>query len=350
MRACVLRDGALTIEDADDPRPELGQVLVRILACGICGSDLHFVRHSQKMVAMTDEMRPSMGQQGLVMAPIDLSRPIVMGHEFCGEVVELGPETTGPKPGSRVVSVPVLLSATGLHQLAYNNEYPGGYAEEMLLSAPLVLEVPNGLDARSAALTEPTAVGIHAVARSGATPRDAALVIGCGPVGLAVIAALRMVGVESIVAADFSPARRAVATAMGASEVVDPASEGAVDAWRRLDGRRPLVAFEAVGVPGMLQRLMHDVPPGTRVTVVGVCMEPDEIMPFFAIAKELSLHFALAYGTHEFADALRAIAEGEVDAAAMVTGTVDLDGVPGAFEALDRPDEHVKILVEPTRR
>jgi threonine dehydrogenase-like Zn-dependent dehydrogenase len=299
------------------------------------------------MVAMTDEMRPSMGQQGLGMAPIDLSRPIVMGHEFCGEVLELGPETTGPTPGSRVVSVPVLLSSTGLHQLAYNNEYPGGYAEAMLLSAPLVLEVPNGLDARFAALTEPLGVGIHAVARSGATAHDSALVVGCGPVGLAVIAALRMVGVESIVAADFSPARRAVASAMGASEVVDPAAEGTVDAWRRVDGRRPLVAFEAVGVPGMLQQLMHDVPPATRVTVVGVCMEPDEILPFFAIAKELSLHFALAYGTHEFAEALRAIAEGEVDVAAMVTGSVDLEGVPGAFEALGRPEEHVKILVEP---
>jgi threonine dehydrogenase-like Zn-dependent dehydrogenase len=296
---------------------------------------------------MTDEMRPSMGQQGLGMAPIDLSRDIVMGHEFCGEVLELGPDTTGPKPGTRVVSVPVLLSATGLHQLAYNNEYPGGYAESMLLAAPLVLEVPNGLDSGLAALTEPMAVGIHAVARSGATARDAALVIGCGPVGLAVIAALRMAGVEVIVAADFSPARRTVASAMGATEVVDPAVEGAVDAWRRIDGGRPLVAFEAVGVPGMLQQLLHDVPPGTRVTVVGVCMEPDEIQPFFAIAKELSLHFALAYGTHEFADALRAIAEGEVDVAAMVTGSVDLDGVPGAFEALDHPDQHVKILVEP---
>jgi len=347
VRACVLRGGALAVEDAEDPRPELGQVLVRVLACGICGSDLHFVRHAHTMVAMTDEMRPSMGQQGLGMAPIDLSRPIVMGHEFCGEVLELGPETTGPTPGSRVVSVPVLLSSTGLHQLAYNNEYPGGYAEAMLLSAPLVLEIPNGLDARLAALTEPLAVGIHAVARSGATAHDSALVVGCGPVGLAVIAALRMVGVESIVAADFSPARRAVASTMGASEVVDPAGEGTVDAWRRVDGRRPLVAFEAVGVPGMLQQLMHDVPPGTRVTVVGVCMEPDEILPFFAIAKELSLHFALAYGTHEFAEALRAIAEGEVDVAAMVTGSVDLDGVPGAFEALGRPEEHVKILVEP---
>ncbi len=171
--------------------------------------------------------------------------------------------------------------------------------------------------------------------------------VGCGPVGLAVIAGLRAVGVESIVAADLSPTRRAMALTMGATEAVDPTEEGVVDAWRRLDGRRPLVAFEAVGVPGMLQQLLRDLPPGTRVAVVGVCMEPDQIRPFFAIAKELSLHFALAYGADEFAGALRALAEGDIDVSPMITGTVDLDGVPGAFEALARPDEHVKILVEP---
>jgi len=347
MRACVMRQGRLVVDDTDDPRPEKGQLLVRILACGICGSDLHFLRHGETMVAMTDAMLPSMGSQGMGMAPIDLSRDIVMGHEFCAEVVELGPDTTGPGPGTRVVSVPVLFSSTGLHQLAYNNAYPGGYAQYMLLSAPLALEVPNGLDFRHAALTEPLAVGIHGVARSGATARDSAVVVGCGPVGLAVIAGLRAIGVESIVVADLSPTRRAMALAMGAIEALDPTEEGVVDAWRRVDGRRPLVAFEAVGVPGMLQQLLADLPPGTRVAVVGVCMEPDRILPFFAIAKELSLHFALAYGADEFAGALRALAEGAIDVSSMITGTVDLDGVPGAFEALAHPDEHVKILVEP---
>jgi threonine dehydrogenase-like Zn-dependent dehydrogenase len=347
MRACVMRQGRLVVDDTEDPRPETGQMLVRILACGICGSDLHFLRHGETMVSMTDEMLPSMGGMAMGMAPIDLSRDIVMGHEFCAEVVELGPDTTGPTPGTRVVSLPVLFSSTGMHQLAYNNDYPGGYAQYMVLSAPIALEVPNGLDSRHAALTEPLAVGLHAVARSGAAPGDSAVVVGCGPVGLAVIAGLRAVGLESIVAADPSPIRRAMALTMGATAAVDPTEEGVVDAWRRLDGRRPLVAFEAVGVPGMLQQLLRDLPPRTRVAVVGVCMEPDRILPFFAIAKELSLHFALAYGVDEFAGALRALAEGEIDASPMITGTVGLDGVPGAFEALAHPDEHVKILVEP---
>ena len=348
MQACVMRKGRLEVDEVPDPHPDTGQVLVRILDCGICGSDLHFLRYGTEMVAMAEEVAPSMGLLADMAVPrIDLSRDIVMGHEFCGEVLELGPDTTGPAPGTRVVSVPALLTGTGVQQLAYNNDYPGGYAEQMVLSAPIVLEVPNGLDTRRAALTEPLAVGLHAVAKSGITARDAAVVVGCGPVGLAVIAGLRAAGVEVVVASDFSPARRALAATMGATEVVDPTTEPPVEAWRRVDGHRTLFAFEAVGVPGMIQQLLRDVPPATRITVVGVCMQPDTVQPFFAISKEISLQFVLAYSPAEFADALRTIAEGVIDVAPMITGTVDLSGVPDAFDALAHPDEHVKILVEP---
>jgi threonine dehydrogenase-like Zn-dependent dehydrogenase len=348
MRACVMREGQLLVDQVPDPRPQLGQILVRNLACGICGSDLHFLRHAPAMVSLTEEMLPSMGPFAAFSgAHIDLARDIVMGHEFCGEVLEVGPDTVGPKPGTRVVSLPALVTSSGVHQLAYNNDYPGGYAEYMLLSAPLVIEVPNGLDTRTAALTEPLAVGMHAVNKSGMTAGDAAIVVGCGPVGLAVIAGLRIIGVEVIVASDFSPARRKVAISIGATEVVDPNQEPVVEAWRRVDGNRPLFAFEAVGVPGVIQQLFRDVPPGTRITVVGVCMEPDVINPFFAIAKELSVQFALAYGPDEFSGALRALSEGKVITDPIITGSVDLDGVPGAFETLSHPDEQVKILVEP---
>lgn len=348
MQACVMRDGRLVVDEVPDPRPDIGQVRVRILACGICGSDLHFLRHAHRMVAMSEDLLPSMGVIADMAVPrIDLSRDIVMGHEFCAEVLEVGPDTAGAEPGTRVVSMPALVSSTGIHQLAYNNDYPGGYAEQMLLSAPMALPVPDHVSSTEAALTEPLAVGMHAVAKSAITQGESAVVVGCGPVGLAVIAALRMAGIEVIVASDFSPARRVLAASLGATEVVDPDQEPVIEAWRRVDGRRTLVAFEAVGVPGTIQQLLRDLPPASRVTVVGVCMEPDTLSPFYAIAKELSLQFVLAYNPAEFADSLRAIAERRVELSPMITGTVDLPGVPGAFEALGRPDEHVKILVEP---
>jgi threonine dehydrogenase-like Zn-dependent dehydrogenase len=217
----------------------------------------------------------------------------------------------------------------------------------MLLSAPLLLEVPSGLPADHAAMTEPMAVGRHAVNRSGIQPGSAALVLGCGPVGLAVIASLRLQAIEPIVAAEFSPGRRALALRMGAHEVVDPLKEPGIAAWRRVDGRRPLVVFEAVGVPGLIDAAMRDAPANSRIVVVGVCMEPDTVQPAYGILKELSVQFVLGYDPNEFDATLRAIAEGQLDVAPLITGRVGLDGVPGAFDQLTRPDAHAKIVVEP---
>jgi threonine dehydrogenase-like Zn-dependent dehydrogenase len=347
VRAAALRSGTIYVkEDAPDPVPSFGTVLVQVKACGICGSDLHFAKHGEVMLAKGKEMQgmPSLGVDG---PGIDLDRDVYMGHEFCAEVLEVGPDTVGPAPGTLVTSVPVLLTMSGVQPIVYSNDVAGGYGERMLLSAPMLLEVPNGLDFRHAALTEPMAVGLHAVNKSGITPREGALVLGCGPVGLAVIGALTLKGVETIVASDFSPARRALATTMGASEVVDPAAEPAFEAWQRAGGGRPLVCFEAIGVPGIIDSVLRDAPHSTRLVVVGVCMETDRINPFFGISKELNVQFCLGYDPMEFAGTLRSIAEGELDVAPLITGEVDLDGVPGAFEALANPEEHCKILVTP---
>ncbi|MBS1838092.1 MAG: zinc-binding dehydrogenase, partial [Actinobacteria bacterium] len=229
----------------------------------------------------------------------------------------------------------------------YSNTYPGGYAEQIVLSDVLTMKVPNGLDPQLAALTEPMAVGLHAVEMSRVTPRHAAVVLGCGPVGLAVIAALRLAGVETIVAADFSSARRALAGTMGATEVVDPSVEPALQAWRRVDGSRSLVIYEAVGVAGMLDAAISDAPAGAQVLVVGVCMDPDTVRPGIAVVKELNLQFVFGYDPMQFQTTLRRIAEGELDVAPMITGRVGLDGVADAFDALTDPDTHAKILVVP---
>ena len=345
MRAAVLRDGEIVVrDDVPEPEPQFGQVLVHVRACGICGSDLHFARHGATMLELGDRMG---GLPDLGMPRLDLGRDVHMGHEFCAEVIEAGPDTVAPAPGTVVTSIPALITATGVRDLVYTNELPSGYGERMLLSAPLVLEVPNGLDPRHAALTEPTAVGLHAVNRSGIEPGEGALVLGCGPIGLAVVAVLASRGVEPVVAADLSPARRALAAAMGAHEVVDPAAEPAFAAWARAGGARPLVVFEAVGVPGVIDEAMRLAPARTRIVVVGVCMEPDRFTPFFGIPKELSIQFCFAYDPAEFAESLRAIAEGELRVTGMITGEVGLDGVPGAFADLARPDEHCKIVVVP---
>jgi len=343
MRAAVLRGGQMVVrDDVDDPAPGFGQVLVEVKACGICGSDLHFAKHGATMVELVDQMR---GTPDLGVPRIDLARDVFMGHEFAAAVLDVGPDTDGPAPGTLVTSVPIMVSATGIADLAYTNLLPAGYSERMLLSAPLLLVVPNGLDARRAALTEPMAVGLHAVNRSAVAPGEGAVVVGCGPVGIAVIAALRQRGIEPIVAADLSPMRRSLATAMGAHHVVDASSEDVFDAWADQGGGRQLVVFEAVGAPGVIDSVFRAAPSKSRVVVVGVCMGHDQVTPFWGVTKELSVHFAFGYDLDEFSGSLRAIAEGAVDVAPMITGEVGLDGVAGAFEELGQPDRHCKILV-----
>jgi threonine dehydrogenase-like Zn-dependent dehydrogenase len=339
MKAAIFRGGDMVVDTLPEPVPAAGQVLVRTLACGICGSDLHAAKHAHRMVEISRRI------PGRI--PMDLARDVVFGHEFCCEVLDYGPGTERRhKSGTRVCSMPVMMEADGPKGMGYSNTYVGGYAEQMLLSAPLLLEVPNGLPTDHAALTEPLAVGVHAVEKAGLTGDEAPLVIGCGPVGLAVIAALRLKGIHPIVAADFSPKRRELAVKMGADVVVDPAME---QPYGRLDPARRAVLFECVGVPGILQQMFEAAPRDARVVVVGVCMEADTIEPMFGIVKELAVQFVLGYTPDEFAHSLHLLAEGEVDAKALVTGKVGLDGVKGAFAELGNPERHTKILVEPWR-
>ncbi|MGI8491158.1 MAG: zinc-binding dehydrogenase [Acidimicrobiales bacterium] len=345
MRAAVLREGRMIVrDDVPEPVPELGQVLVQVKACGICGSDLHFAKHGGTMLELFKVMK---GLPEMVRPRTELARDVFMGHEFAAEVLEVGPGTEAPAPGTLVTSVPVMLTMTGIQDLAYSNDFPAGYSERMLLSAPLLQTVPNGLEASLAALTEPLAVGVHAVNRSGISAGEAALVVGCGPVGLAVTAALRHRGVEPVIASDFSPARRQLGSAMGAHRVVDPAVEDPWDACTEPAGGRQLVVFEAVGVPGILDELFRSAPPKARIVVVGVCMQTDHVNPFFGIAKELNVQFVLGYDPEEFAGSLRSIAEGVIDVSPMVTSTVGLDEIPAAFERLSRPEADCKILALP---
>ncbi|HEV2309972.1 MAG TPA: zinc-binding dehydrogenase [Acidimicrobiia bacterium] len=341
MRGVVARRGRLVVEDLAEPKPEPGDALVALRACGICGSDLHTLAHADALPAVAVAMdMPSRFRP---------DEDFYLGHEWVAEVLELGSDTAGVgvAPGDRVVSVPYLVRGVALEALGFSNDHYGGFCERFRLSAALCLKVPNGLDDARAALTEPLAVALHAVNEARLEPGDAAAVVGCGPIGLALIVWLRARGVEPIVASDLSPGRRAAAAALGAHVVHDPLEEPAAAAAARVAPGRPVVVFEAVGVPGMLDDLIATVAPRTRVVVTGVCMQPDTLRPLLAIVKELSLQFVYAYTPDEFAATLRALAEGDLDVASLVTGRVGFDGTAEAFERLGRADQHVKVLVTP---
>ena len=336
MRAAVTRGGQLVVGEVADPVPSSGHVVVRSLAAGICGSDLHALADFPHFTGLMD----SVGVPAL-----DPAADCVFGHEFCAEVVEHGPDTAGTLPvGTRVCSVPIIVGPTGVEQIGYSNAYPGALAEHMVLQELLCLPVPDGLATDLAALTEPLAVGEHAVGLAGLSEGQPCLVVGCGPVGLAVIAALKGRGHGPVLAADFSPTRRRLAEAFGADEVLDPAEGSPHDRWPDFGIARTVmerimlgaavkdpVIFEAVGVPGMLQSLIAEAPPHSRIVVVGVCMHSDTIEPFMAVTKEMELRFSFGYTPDEFAATLQRLAAGVPGVDLLVTSAVDLAGGAGCL-------------------
>jgi threonine dehydrogenase-like Zn-dependent dehydrogenase len=355
VRAAVTRGGQLVVGEVDDVTPGSGHVVVQSLAAGICGSDLHALADFTHFAGLMDSVGVS---------ALDPARECVFGHEFCAEIVDYGPDTARTLPqGARVCSVPIILGATGVEQIGYSNSFPGALAEQMVLQEALLLPVPDSLETDLAALTEPLAVGEHAVGLSGLQPGQPSLVVGCGPVGLAVIAALKGRGHGPVLAADFSPTRRRLAETFGADEVIDPAEASPHDRWPAFGIPRTImermgaavmggdivdpVIFEAVGVPGMLQSLIADAPPHSRIVVVGVCMRSDTIEPFMAVTKEIEFRFSFGYTPAEFAATLSRLGAGAPGTELLVTSTVDLAGAPGAFETLRTPGEHGKILVRP---
>lgn len=378
MRAVICQNEQLSVQELDTPRPGRGQVLVGVRRCGICGSDLHARHHSDELADVLQEG----GYDGFMRR----EQPVVFGHEFSGEILDYGPGCHERiSAGATVVALPLRRHGAEVHAVGLSAAAPGGYAEQVLVEESLMLAVPNGLSGDLAALTEPMAIGHHAVRRSEIAKGDVAIVIGAGPVGLAVISLLKARGVHTIVASDLSPARRQLAATCGATTVVDPrddspytvsdnghlttipsaASLGVATmeklrrlpipwqhVWRTAErlgaGPKRPVIFECVGIPGMIDSVIASAPLYSRVVVVGVCMGDDQIRPSMAINKEIDLRFVVGYSPLEFRDTLHLLADGKIDPAPLVTGTVGLAGVEGAFEALANPEMHAKILIDPS--
>lgn len=382
MRAVSVHEGELTVVELPTPEPGPGQVLVAVTRSGICGSDLHARTHADASADVAIEV-----EYDRFMRRAD---HVVMGHEFTGTVAGYGPKCRKRWPiGSPVVAMPVLQRDGQVDMTGLSEHAPGAYAEYVLAQESMTFAVPPGADRDHVAMTEPLAVAHHAVNRSEIRKKDVALVIGCGPIGLAVILMLKAAGVRTVVASDYSAGRRALARRCGADVVVDPAVASPWEAYPRpaahltsapdyfgqgIDAMRLLrrvrgvpwkrvmrlaeragqtphgpVIFECVGVPGVIEDLVTHAPIRSRIIVVGVCMEPDTFRPTMAVNKELDLRFVFCYQPHEFHETLEMIASGTVDPSPLHTGTVGLDGVSAAFDDLATADTHAKILIDPSR-
>src|SRR2546423_13089211 len=294
MKAAVLQGtGTLAVEDVEAPAIQTGELLLRVCDCGICGSDLHAV-HS---------MPPG----------------TIFGHEFAGEVTAVGDGVSGWSVGDRAVSLPYFWCGQGdpcrrgdgmvgmqIRGIGLG-AVPGAYAELVRVQPENSLHVPERVSFREAALVEPLAVGLHGVRRSRLKRGETCIILGAGPIGIAVLLWARELGAKTVVS-DPAPGRRQMAERLGATAVVDPRKDEPGFVALELGGESLTTIFECVGAPGLIQNAIMMAPLRAQIVVLGVCMATDEIFPIHGILKELEIDFALAYSRDEFRETLDAIA------------------------------------------
>ncbi len=341
MKAAYLFDNAIHVGEMPDPVPTRGQALVRTHSCGLCASDVHFLHTGRKMVELSKEF-------GGPYTALDLSKPFVMGHEFVGEVLDYGVGSRRPvKPGRRVTSVPVMRQGGGHAVIGYDNSCPGGFGEYMLLDEDMMIEIPSDLPDDIAAMTEPLAVGLEHARRGNPVPGDVALVIGCGAIGLGVVAGLRLKGIAPIIAADFDEGRRAMAIRMGADIAVDPREISPYAPIPDLGGKSPNLVYECVGKPGLLSQIIAGVGFEARIVMGGYCLEPEEFMVFAAQNKRLSVLFACGEMPEDMRLAIHSIADGKIDVAPWLGGRIGLGEVAAALEKIADPASPIRTVVDP---
>lgn len=327
MRAAVLTDTHdLEVAEVPDPSPGPGELVLQVTACGICGSDL--------------KLRPSM--------PAGL----VMGHEFCGEIVALGTDTDAVwREGQHVTALPIFGCGRCLACVAGEPAHceqadlvgvggsAGGFAEYVRVHQRETVALPESIDPALGALVEPLAVGLHAVERAHIRSGDTVLVVGAGPVGLSVITWAARSGARELVVSDPSAVRREAASQFGATRTVDPEVEP-------LEARYDVV-IECVGLPGMTDVCVRAASRHGHVVIAGVCTKPDPYVPIMAVMKELTMDFVVYYTRREFFSVSDALAQGNVDADAFVSKRVGLEGANDAFTELIEAKDQRKILVLP---
>lgn len=321
----------LTFADVPDPTPGEGQVVVKVGRCGICGSDLH----------MTED------------AAYGCRHGDVLGHEFAGEVIGMGREVEGFRTGDLVSVIPLKSCGHCEHcrkgevqWCAHFGLQGGGYAEYALTRPNQCIKLPADLSLADGAIVEPLAVALHGVNLSGLRPGDKALVLGAGPIGLAVAFWARRMGAGTVAVQDIGEFQKARALGMGADLfVVDPADP--VGSAERALGGQADVVFECVGVPGLIAQGVEQVRPRGTILLLGLCTGPDTFNSFAMLSKEVRLVTSAFFTVPEYQASLDALGAGAIEPRLLVTDTISLAETPAVFESLKRRTSQCKVLIAP---
>jgi (R,R)-butanediol dehydrogenase/meso-butanediol dehydrogenase/diacetyl reductase len=321
----------LRVDDLERPEPAEDEVLLRVAACGICGSDLHITEDP---------------------VTFGVGHGTVLGHEFAGEVVGVGRGVNGLRSGDRVAVAPMWgcghCDSCRRGEPAWCAEMRligGGYAEFAAVAARQCRALPDDLPMQEGALAEPVAVGLHAVMRSGMKPGDRVLVLGAGPIGLVVAFWARRLGARHVVVADLTRHQEQRAASMGATgfALSGPGLDAEVQA---MTGARPDIVFECVGKKGLIDFACRLVRVHGTVVGVGLCVGGDEWDPFAALSKEIQIIFAVFFTMAEFETAIEALGPGRFSPRALITDRIGFGRVPDVFEALRRRTTQCKVLIQ----
>lgn len=321
----------LAFEDVPDPTPDAGQVVVDVARCGICGSDLH----------MTED------------AAYGCQQGDILGHEFAGEVVATGAEVTSLRTGDLVSVIPLM--SCGNCDACRRGEVQwcagfglqgGGYAEYALTRPNQCVKLPADVSLADGAIIEPLAVALHGVNLAQMKTGAKVLVLGAGPIGLAVAFWAKRYGAATVAVQDISEFQRQRALDMGADIfVVDPADP--VGSAERALGGKADVVFECVGIPGLIAQAVDQVRNDGTILLLGLCTKPDTFNSFAMLSKQVRLVTSAFFTVQEYEAALEALNQGAMEPRLLVTDTISLDATPTVFEGLKQRTQQCKVLIAP---
>lgn len=331
MRALMFTDfNRLELQAVPVPRPERpDDVLIRVHAASVCGSDLH------GYTGKTGRRKP----------------PLIMGHEAAGEVVATGEAVQNVKPGDRVALHPLIYRpdpATGrvVRQMIGMN-LPGAYAEYTVVPESNVYPLPDTLPYATAALTEPTAVAVHAVGLARIRPYDRALVIGAGTIGLLTMQVLRLAGASEIAVSDVSATRLAAARQMGATRVINPATDDfAAFVADTTSGQGFDTVFEAVGISATVGQSLRAIRDGGAIVWIGNSERIVEVDMQAVVTRELQIIGSYGMNERDFGRALAMLSDGRIDAEHLISRRAALEEGPTLFDELLRDEAIVKCVIE----
>ena len=333
-RVIVSAPGQVDVVIEAVPEVRADEALVSLQVAGVCGSDIHGMHGTHPT------MKP----------------PYYPGHEVVGVVEALGADVTGLAIGQLVTPEPPLpcghckMCTTGRSNICENLEFfgcgfrEGGMADLFTVRADRLHVVPEGFDLRMASLIEPFSTPLHAVRLAGDIAGKAVAIIGCGTIGLLMLAAARAKGARRIVMTDVLEAKRQGALELGADAVVDSAAPDVAAFVRAELGESADVVFDCVSIQPTVTSAIEMVQRGGTVVIVGVPSKPIEVPAFILQDRQVRLQGAATYLSEDYADAIAIIAAGGVDAGHMITASFPLEETPAAFAAAAGGDQ-IKVLL-----